>query len=65
MAAIHGGIGVAAIFSVQASMSVSLAHIAKRIFCLSLADESQRSPSLAPLYQYRAVPLVGDDEGHA
>jgi len=37
MAAIHGVIGTAVIFSIQASMSVSLAFTAIRIFCLFLS----------------------------
>jgi len=48
-----GGIGAAAIFSIQATMSRS--HSMSPFLSLSFVDQSQRSPSLAPFYLCRAL----------
>jgi len=45
-----GGIGAAAIFSMQATMSASDTHCKSYFLSLSFVDQSQLSPSLAPLY---------------
>jgi len=50
-----GVIGAAAIFSMQATMPVSRTHSKSYLFSLSFVDQSQRSPSLAPLYLCRAL----------
>ena len=52
MAAIHGVIGTAAIFSMQASISASLAHTAIRIFHLFLSPTNQRAQHHLRLFSW-------------
>jgi len=42
--------GAAASFSMQASVCLSRTHSKSYFLSLSVADQSQRSPSIAPLY---------------
>jgi len=55
MAAIHGRYWKGSHFSMQPSMSLSRTHSKLYFLSRSLADQSQRSPTLASLYLYRAL----------
>jgi len=50
-----GGIGAAAIFSMQASMSVSLAHTASRIFSLFLSPTNRSAHPPLRLFTYTGL----------
>ena len=55
MALYMGGVGAAAIFSMLATMSVSLAHTASRIFSLFLSSTNDSAHPRLRLFTYTGL----------